>query len=247
MYPKLSKEVFFLTGKSKQRRKIPIRPIYEKIGPKQAAALLGFHSFTESDVCGRFAVRTKDWCLKVFLACDDIILDALASLGRDEMRPSLETMAHLERFVCLLYRSKVHTQADDFRWFLYSACGAEGESLPRTRGSLIPHILRAHYIAMVWMKSVESHPGLPPPSEYGCTKDEGHFVPIRCMNSPAPEAPINLVKCGCKKGCVKKCSCRNNNIPCTEMCGCIEHSCSNNVNEHEESVVNDIEDEDGTL
>ena len=141
MYPKLPKEVFFLTGKSKQRRKIPIRPIYEKIGPKQAAALLGFHSFTGSDMCGRFTGRTKDWCLKVFLACD-IILDALALLGRDEMRPSLETMAHLERFVCLLYRSKVHAQVDDLRWFLYSARGAEGESLPPTRGSLISHILR---------------------------------------------------------------------------------------------------------
>ena len=43
-------------------------------------------------MCGRFAGRTKDWCLKVFLACDDIILDALASLGRDDMRPSLETI-----------------------------------------------------------------------------------------------------------------------------------------------------------
>ena len=67
------------------------------------------------------------------------------------------------------------------------------------------------------------------------------------MNPSAPEALINLVKCGCKKGCFKKCSCRNNNIPCTEMCGSIEHSCRNNVNEHEESVVNDTEDEDGTL
>ena len=113
MYPKLPKEAFFLTGKNKQRRKIPIRPIYEKIGPKQAAALLGFHSFTGLDMRGRFAGRTKDWCLKVFLMCNDIIVDALASLGRDEMRPSLETMAHLERFVCLLYRSKVHTQVDD--------------------------------------------------------------------------------------------------------------------------------------
>ena len=54
---------------------------------------------------------------KVFLACDDIILDALASLGHDEMRPSLETMAHLERFIYLLYRSKVHTQVDDLPWF----------------------------------------------------------------------------------------------------------------------------------
>ena len=64
-------------------------------------------------MCGRFAGRTKDWCLKIFPTCDDIILDALASLGCDEMRPSSETMADFERFVCSLYRSKVHTQVDD--------------------------------------------------------------------------------------------------------------------------------------
>ena len=42
MYPKLPKKVFFLTGKSKQRRKIPIRPIYEKIGPKASCSPFRF-------------------------------------------------------------------------------------------------------------------------------------------------------------------------------------------------------------
>ena len=101
---------------------------------------------------------------------------------------------------------------------------------------------------MVWMKSVESHPGLPPPSEYSWTKDEGHFVSIRCMNPSAPEALINLVNVVAKRDMSRRAAAETfNTIPCTEMCGCMEHSCSNNVNEHKESVVNDTEDEDGTL
>ena len=48
---------------------------------RHAAAILGFISFTGSDLSGRFPGRTKDWCFKVFLSCNSDILAALASLG----------------------------------------------------------------------------------------------------------------------------------------------------------------------
>jgi len=59
---------------------------------------------------GRFDGRTKDWCFKVFMSCDDEILDALAMLGNDNDLPS-----QLERFVCVLYRSKIHTTVKELR------------------------------------------------------------------------------------------------------------------------------------
>ena len=40
-----------------------------------SALLLGFHALAGSDTFG----RTKDWCLKAFMSCDEQILDALAS------------------------------------------------------------------------------------------------------------------------------------------------------------------------
>ena len=34
---------------------------------------------------GRFAGRAKEWCFKVFMACDDDILNALESLGHRDL------------------------------------------------------------------------------------------------------------------------------------------------------------------
>ena len=35
------------------------------------------------------------------------------------------------------------------------------------------------------------------------------------------------IKHGCKRGCKSKYSCLVNNIPCTEVCGCVRFNCSN--------------------
>ena len=65
---------------------------------------------------------------------------------------------------------------------------------------------------------------LPSPLLYGW---EDAYVPVTTLNLPAPEAVLNLVKCNCQKGCTRNCSCNNNDIACTEMCGCTEYECYN--------------------
>ena len=159
--------------------------IYDMLGPKRASAMLGFHVFTKSDICGRFAGRTKEWCFNVFMSCDDEILEVLASLGNID--PSPETCTQLEGFVCMRYRSKVCTKVKELRWFLYSNRAAEGESLPPTTCSLTLRILRAHYIAM--RKAGDSHLCLPYP-ECGWNFNAAvcHLVFVLCLNPPAPEA-----------------------------------------------------------
>ena len=131
-------------------------------------------------------------------------------------------LSHLERFVCMLYRSKVYTKVNELRWFMYSNRAAEGGSLPPTIGFSTPHVRRAHYIVGIWNKASESHPCLPSLSttEFSWTLDATtkRFDPVRCLKPPTPESMMKLVKFGCKKGCTGNCSCRNNNIPCTEMC-----------------------------
>ena len=56
-----------------------------------------------------------------------------------------------------------------------------------------------------------------------------HYAPVRCLNHQAPAAVMNLVKSGCKRGRKKTCSCRNHNIPYTEVCGCVNFNCHNHV------------------
>ena len=246
MFPRLPTATSFLTGKGAEKRKIPIQPIYTKLGVKQASAILGFHAFTGSDTSGRFSSRSKEWCFKVFRQSYDAqILTALASLGVTD--PSSETCCQLERFVCLLlqYKSTVYTKVKDLRWFLFSNRSAEGEQLPPTVGSLMPHIQRAHYITMIWKKADESQRILPSPSDYGWNKDDvtHSFVAVRCSQPPAPKAVLELVKCGCKKGCSGSCSCLRNKIHCTDLCGCINYTCSNKLVDHGTCEI-DVDDSD---
>ena len=97
----------------------------------------------------------------------------------------------------------------------FTGKGRLKKNLPPTSGSLDLSIRRAHYIAMIWRKADENHPHLPAPVAFGWTFDAGssHFSSVRCLNPPAPEAVLHLIKCGCKTGCEGRCSCRKNNIP----------------------------------
>ena len=78
-------------------------------------------------------------------------------------------------------------------------------------------------------KANENHPQLPDPTNLGWTRDpeSNQYAPVRCINPPAPDAVLYLIKCGCKRECEARCSCRKNNIPCTELCGCWDMSCNN--------------------
>jgi len=52
------------------------------------------------------------------MSCDDEILDALTMLGNYNDLPS-DACSQLKRFVCVLYRSEIHTTVKELRWFLY--------------------------------------------------------------------------------------------------------------------------------
>lgn len=83
MYPSLPSDRSFLTRKGSPKGNIPVQPVYDKLEQRRASAsaILGFHALPGSDMSERFAGRTKKWCFKVFIGCDDDILNALESLG----------------------------------------------------------------------------------------------------------------------------------------------------------------------
>jgi len=132
-------------------------------------------------------------------------------------------------FVCILYRSKIHTKVNELLWFLYSNRAAEGKNLLPTSGSLHIDIRQAHYMAMIWKNAGENYTCLSTPDDVGWTSVtcSNHYFPVRCLNTPAPEAVLQLITCGCKWGCEGKCIFRKNNFPCSEMGGCLIFSCNN--------------------
>ena len=180
-FPKLPDNTMFLIGKGRLKRYISVRKIYTNLGQKHSSALFGLHAFTGCIMTGRFGRRTTDSCFKAFLLCDDRILDALADLGNRDLEP--DTWTQLERFKCILYKSKLHTAVKELRWFLFSNRSAEGENLPPTFRSLYFHILRASYVAIIWKNATFKHPYLPSPVDFGWTLDEGNgkFSACRCL------------------------------------------------------------------
>ena len=103
MYQKLPPNICFKTGTADKLRKIDICKLFYTLGERRSLALLGFHVFTGSDVSGKFAGRSKEFCFKTFLSCNDDVLIALENLG-NILRE--DVFNNLEKFVCLLYRNK---------------------------------------------------------------------------------------------------------------------------------------------
>ena len=63
--------------------------------------MIGFHAFTGSDMSGRFAGRSKDWCFKVFMKRDSKILGAFDALGQesDSSPEAVCCSHHLQKYV----------------------------------------------------------------------------------------------------------------------------------------------------
>ena len=240
IYQKLQPNIWFKTGTADKLRKIDICKLFYTLGERHSLALLGFHVFTGSDVSGKFAWRSKEFCFKTFLSCNDDILIALENLG-NILRE--DVFNNLEKFVCFLYRNKKYSNIYDLRWFLYSNREGQAESLPLTKSALELHTMRAHYISMIWKCSFESVMCLPSIEDFGWEKDNQGFIsPLHCRIPPAPESVINLIKCGCGTGCSRNCSCRKNRIACTELCTCFQSSCNNPHNKIDDDAFIDTDE-----
>ena len=102
-------------------------------------------------------------------------------------------------------------------------------------------------MAMVWENDIIPNPELPLPQTYGWMEDGDYLVPIMNTMPPAPDAIIHLVKCGCKSSrCFNlQCSCKNNKLHCTDLCGCCDvEECENLLQIEYESGDGDDDDDD---
>jgi hypothetical protein len=86
--------------------------------------------------------------------------------------------------------------------------GKAAESLPPTRCAIMNHAKRAHYCTHLWKTSMIATPKLLDPFHNGWILVEKIYIPVMTSKPAAPKAILELVKCGCKKGCVSnKCLC----------------------------------------
>ena len=98
---------------------------------------------------------------------------------------------------------------------------------------------------------MQATPDVPPPQDHGW-KIEGNDLVIDWMTlPPAPDSVMELAHCtgSCKKSTcsdVSKCTCLENNVPCTDLCSCARKNCSNIAGQVnlEEELDEDDEAED---
>ena len=133
-------------------------------------------------------------------------------------------LKYIEQVDSLLFLISACRSGD---WETFRTRKLEGESLPPTRATLLSHTTRANYIAMR-DKSYTTHCQLAPPIDKSRWLVEGTlYKPVMCLDEPAPKAVIELIKCGCKTGCVgSRCKCYSNKLPCTPLCKCYATECA---------------------
>ena len=156
----------FLTGKGKKYRVIDIRDRVSVIGMDKSKGLIGLHHFTGAYWGGKFVGVSKKTWISNYLSVppNDEIVRTFTSTGHDlnsdqtackdllddgnlpaQYRP-------LEHFVCKVYSQQSTIDAlPSLRWELF----------PPTRGTLIPHILRANYMSQRDKSYITAKPVLP--------------------------------------------------------------------------------------
>ena len=200
--------------------------------------LLGFHNFTGGDWGGKIVGISKKTWAEAYLELDDSceIVKAFKNLGEKIISSELvggEELPHeirpLETFTCKCYSKDGPRTLPELRWELFRTNQKEGEMLPPTRGSFLPHVQRANYVTMRYKSYPVTCPKLPQLDQCGWQKMEQseYFMPIHSVLLPASKAVIELTKCQCHKGCTGKCSCKKILLTYTPLCKCYRSECNN--------------------
>ena len=215
---------------------IDIRQWVEAIGASKAQGLIGLHNFSGADWGGKFVGISKKTWVQTFLSLaeDDDILKCFKQLGYTELSNfQMESselpceFKELERFVCMAYSSSNGPLLlSSLRWEMFRSRNLQGELLPPTRATLLPHIKRGNYIRKRDKSYLLSKSMLPKLEDNGWNIKDNSYEPVRCVAPPAQKAVLELVKCGCRKKCSTNCSCLKNNLPCTALCKCYAWGCN---------------------
>jgi len=132
------------------------------------------------------------------------------------------------RFYCHVFHPNGPSTVTQLRWHLFETKGMEGEMLPPTFSTLLPHIKRVNFVCRRDKSYTETLPVLPSPVHNGWIMSDGLIKPEICLDPPAPKAVLELKKCSCKSGCeTNRCSCRKAQLPCTSLCACYTIVCHN--------------------
>ena len=215
----------FVTGTGQWHRVIILKPIVQALGSTKVAALTGLHALSGADITGCFAGKGKATWWKVFKEADGETITALANLGK-RAHPKADILSDIEKLVSRVYvPNTTINSVKELTWWLFRKKKAQSQTLPPTQEALRQAIKRINYQAFVWNLDTVHEPQLPSPDTLGWTLEDDKWVHIMTSLPPAPEAIIQLVKCGyVKSRCSSsRCNCRRAGHKCTDLCSCADY------------------------
>jgi hypothetical protein len=223
-------ELWVAFGVGKHLRFIAIHEVVPALGLERAHALPFFHAFTGCDTVSCFAGRGKKTAWDTWNSFPDVTptFVQLSSQPLD-VEPFL---SQLQRFVVLMYdRSSSKMTVNSLRKHLFTKRGRTMEGLPPTEAALFQHTKRAAFQSgYCWHRSLQPQQNLPSPSEWGWVKNDtdGDWKPLWTTIPVVADCCPELLKCGCKKGCTKRCKCSKAKAKCTALCNC-DGQCNNEL------------------
>jgi len=218
-------KIWIAFGTAKSFRYISVHEIITCLGPLKSEALPFFHAYTGCDTVSSFYTRGKRTAWETWRLCEEVTDTFLAlSKGPDDLSDNHFKM--LEKFTIYLYdRTSNAETIDEARQELFTKKGRAMDAIPPTRAALEQHVRRAIYQGgFCWGKSLHAIMDLPSPEKWGWW-DPANWKPFWTKLLEVSTSARELVRCGCRKGCVSRCKCIKAALPCTALCACNGVNC----------------------
>lgn len=221
-------ELWLAFGTGKSFRYLSAHQISASLGPEKSHALPMFHALTGCDTVSGFVGRGKKTAWSTWNSFPELT-DLLVELAHAPTEVTEQAMKAIERFVVLLYdKTSTCTDVDKARKKMF-AKSSSVQRIPPTHAALEQHVKRAVFQGgHIWGQALIPHPELPSPCSWGWLRsDDGLYEPLWTTLEEASKSCYELLCCGCKKGCQKRCKCKKAGLQCTALCKC-EGECITN-------------------
>ena len=178
--------------------------------------MINWHALTGCYTTVHIHRNGNNSCFATFMKENPTILIALACYGQGD-EPSEEVVCGCEEFICSLFcPDEIHIwEAMTVRCFLFKQ--HRGDQGVDKLGAWIERMRCAHVQAPDYGISLDPLTlgmEIPRPKS---------IVPVLYRVAPAPVSVLQLLRYNCEKSkCSQRCSCRGNNVVCTELGTCVE-------------------------
>ena len=176
--------------------------------PNIRESILLIHGFSGADATSAFYNHGK---LKIAALFKKYNLDDIVKIFNDFHSTAEEIAEAGEKLTLNLYKSSKDIKFQSLDELRYSSFKKSVNiknqevllsSLPPTSAANRQHSYRVFYQIQTWLgRDLE-------PTKWGWKKSDGCLMPIYSSEPPAPNSILKIIACSCKKGCVKRCSCK---------------------------------------